>query len=73
MITIPYSLLIDNRFGRLPDLLQQLKGRYKVVHEEGVSLYTVRHFDDRALASLQNGREVLLEQRSAETVQLVVK
>lgn len=70
---ISFSVCFDNRFGRLPDLLQQLKGRYKVVHEEGVSLYTVRHFDDRALASLQNGRKVLLEQRSAETVQLVVK
>jgi len=70
---ISFSVCFDNRFGRLPDLLQHLKGRYKVVHQEGVSLYTIRHFDDRALASLQNGREVLLEQRSAETVQLVVK
>jgi aspartate kinase len=70
---ISFSVCFDNRFGRLPDLLQQLKGRYKVVHEEGVSLYTVRHFDDRALATLQNGRKVLLEQRSAETVQLVLK
>ena len=70
---ISFSVCFDNRFGRLPDLLQHLKGRYKVVHEEGVSLYTIRHFDDRALASLQNGRKVLLEQRSAETVQLVVK
>jgi aspartate kinase len=70
---ISFSVCFDNRFGRLPDLLQQLKGRYKVVHQEGVSLYTIRHFDDRALASLQNGRKVLLEQRSAETVQLVVK
>ncbi|MEJ2584830.1 MAG: aspartate kinase [Robiginitalea sp.] len=70
---ISFSVCFDNRFGRLPELLQQLKGRYKVVHEEGVSLYTIRHFDDNALASLQDGREVLLEQRSAETVQLVVK
>ena len=70
---ISFSVCFDNRFGRLPDLLLHLKGRYKVVHQEGVSLYTIRHFDDRALSSLQNGREVLLEQRSAETVQLVVK
>lgn len=70
---ISFSVCFDNRFGRLPDLLQHLKGRYKVVYEEGVSLYTIRHFDDRALASLQDGRKVLLEQRGAETVQLVVK
>ncbi len=70
---ISFSVCFDNRFGRLPELLQQLKGRYKVVHEEGVSLYTIRHFDDRSLASLQDGKRVLLEQRSAETVQLVIK
>ena len=70
---ISFSVCFDNRFGRLPELLQHLKGRYKVRHQEGVSLYTIRHFNDTALASLQDGKEVLLEQRSAETVQLVVK
>jgi aspartate kinase len=70
---ISFSVCFDNRFGRLPNLLQQLRGRYHVTHEEGVSLYTIRHFDNASLASLQNGREVLLEQRSRETVQLVVK
>ena len=70
---ISFSVCVDNRFGRLPELLEKLKGRFKVVHHEGVSLYTVRHFDNAAIRSLQDGREVLLEQRSKETVQLVVK
>ena len=70
---ISFSVCFDNRFGRLPELLQQLKGRYHVVYEEGVSLYTIRHFNTGAIKSLQKGRDVLLEQRSKETVQLVVK
>jgi aspartate kinase len=70
---ISFSVCFDNRFGRLAELLQHLKGRYRVKHQEGVSLYTIRHFNEAALASLQDGKEVLLEQRSAETVQLVVK
>lgn len=70
---ISFSVCVDNKFGRLEELLQQLRGRFNVVHHEGVSLYTVRHFDAAAIRSLQNGREVLLEQRSMETVQLVVK
>jgi aspartate kinase len=36
-------------------------------------LYTIRHFDEKAIASLQNGREILLEQRGKETLQIVVK
>ena len=70
---ISFSVCVDNKFGGLEDLLQQLKSKFKVVHHEDVSLYTIRHFDIQALESLQNGHEILLEQRGKETVQLVVK
>jgi aspartate kinase len=70
---ISFSVCVDNKFGGLQDLLQQLKSKFKVVHHEGVSLYTIRHFNAQALESLTNGHEVLLEQRGKETVQLVVK
>ncbi|WP_298502891.1 aspartate kinase [uncultured Maribacter sp.] len=70
---ISFSVCVDNRFGRLQELLDTLKSRFKVVHQEGVSLYTIRHFNTEAISSLQNGYEVLLEQRAKETVQLVVK
>ena len=70
---ISFSVCVDNKFGQLQDLLNLLKSRFKVVCHEGVSLYTIRHFNADAIASLQNGKEILLEQRSNETVQLVVK
>ncbi|KKL99586.1 hypothetical protein LCGC14_1812920, partial [marine sediment metagenome] len=57
----------------LQELLQLLKSRFNVTCNEGVSLYTIRHFDEKAIASLQNGHEILLEQRGKETLQLVVK
>ncbi|WP_297760636.1 aspartate kinase [uncultured Muriicola sp.] len=70
---ISFSVCVDNKFGRLEELLDHLKGKFKVVYHEGVSLYTIRHFDAKSIDSLQNGKEVLLEQRGKETVQLVVK
>lgn len=70
---ISFSVCVDNKFGGLTTLLNELKSKYKVVHHEDVSLYTIRHFNTKALASLQNGHEILLEQRGKETVQLVVK
>lgn len=70
---ISFSVCVDNKFGKLQDLLDLLKSRFKVVYHEGVSLYTIRHFDAESIASLQNGKEILLEQRGKETVQLVVK
>ncbi len=70
---ISFSVCVDNRFGRLHELLNLLKSRFKVVCHEGVSLYTIRHFDTEAIESLRKGKEILLEQRANETVQLVVK
>ena len=70
---ISFSVCLDNKFGGLEQLLNELKSKFKVVHHEGVSLYTIRHFDAKSLESLQNGYEILLEQRGKETVQLVVK
>ncbi|MFT4832354.1 MAG: aspartate kinase [Psychroserpens sp.] len=70
---ISFSVCLDNKFGKLQELLDLLKSRFKVVYHEDVSLYTIRHFDAESIASLQNGKEILLEQRGIETVQLVVK
>ncbi|MDO1513244.1 aspartate kinase [Maribacter confluentis] len=70
---ISFSVCVDNKFGGLEKLLQQLRSKFKVAYHENVSLYTIRHFDTKALESLQNGHELLLEQRGTETVQLVVK
>lgn len=70
---ISFSVCVDNKFGRLEELLEHLQGKFKVVCHRDVSLYTIRHFTLEAINSLQNGREVLLEQRGRETVQLVVK
>lgn len=70
---ISFSVCVDNKFGKLNELLEILKGKFNIVHHENVSLYTIRHFNSEAIKSLENGREVLLEQRGKETVQLVVK
>ncbi|MGW9684965.1 aspartate kinase [Flagellimonas sp. 2504JD1-5] len=70
---ISFSVCLDNKFNGLQPMLNELQKRFKVVCHENVSLYTIRHFDDNAVKSLQNGRSVLVEQRGKETVQLVVK
>ncbi len=70
---ISFSVCVDNKFGQLQELLNLLKSRFNVVCHEGVSLYTIRHFNADAIESLQNGKEILLEQRANETVQMVVK
>ena len=69
---ISFSVCIHNKYNRLPELIKELESKFKVTAHQGVNLYTIRHFDERALDRIRNnGKKVLLEQRTQETVQLV--
>ena len=68
---ISFSVCVDNRFNNLEKLIQHLKARFKVAHEMGVSLYTIRHFDDEAIQTLEKDKRVLLKQVTQNTVQIV--
>ena len=70
---ISFAVCVDNRFNNLERLIQHLKARFKVEFITGVSLYTIRHFDDLALKTLEKDKEVLLKQVSQNTVQLVAR
>ncbi|MFI2742138.1 aspartate kinase [Zhouia sp. PK063] len=70
---ISFSVCVENKYNTLNDLLNVLKSKFKVTHHEDVSLYTVRHFNDEAISFLKNSKEILLEQRTEETLQLVAK
>ena len=70
---ISFSVCFDNSYHNLDALLQQLKSRFKVTCYENVSLYTVRHYNESAIASVEKGKELLLKQLTQETIQMVTK
>jgi len=70
---ISFSVCIDNKFNTLDTLLNTLRSKFKVTHYENVSLYTIRHFTESAIDGLRKEKEILLEQRAEQTIQLVVK
>ena len=70
---ISFSVCVDNRFNNLEKLIQHLKARFKVDYLTEVSLYTIRHFDDNAINSLEKDKDVLLKQVTHNTVQLVTR
>ena len=70
---ISFSVCVNNKYKRLEELLLVLRSRFKVEVKEQVDLFTIRHFDSRALASIRkNGKQILLEQRTEETAQFVI-
>ncbi|MGB3605916.1 MAG: aspartate kinase [Psychroserpens sp.] len=68
---ISFSVCFENTYGNLERLLQHLKAKFKVTVYEDVSLYTVRHYNDQAIASVEKGKKLLLKQLTQETIQIV--
>ena len=70
---ISFSICIFNKYDKLEALLEDLKTKFKVKVNDGVSLYTIRHFDKPAINFIKNKvGEILLEQRTVNTAQFVV-
>jgi len=70
---ISFSVCFENTYHNLERLLQHLKAKFKVTCHENVSLYTVRHYNEQAIASIEKDKTLLLKQLTQETIQIVTK
>ena len=70
---ISFSVCIDNTYNNLEKLLLHLKAKFKVTCHENVSLYTIRHYNDDAIKTLEHDKTVLLKQLFQQTMQIVTK
>src|SRR6478752_2149606 len=70
---ISFSICVEDKFGKFNELKNILSKRFKLEYHENVSLYTIRHFDEKASKMVEKGKEVLLKQVSRETMQIVTK
>ena len=70
---ISFSVCVEDKFGNFGELKNILSKKFKVAYNEDVSLYTIRHFDEKAAQIVENGKNVLVKQISRETMQLVTK
>lgn len=70
---ISFSVCVDNKFKNVDKVIELLKAKFKVSFNKEVSLYTVRHFDEASVKTIERDKQVLLKQLTRETIQLVVK
>ena len=70
---ISFSVCINDKYNRLKELLSILKATFKVECVEDVSLFTIRHFNKNSSNEILKKNQLLLEQRTNEILQLVVK
>ncbi len=70
---ISFSVCVEDKFGNFDALLGHLSKKFKVDFTQNVTLYTIRHFDERAAQAVEKGKTVLLKQVSRETMQIITK
>ena len=70
---ISFSVCVEDNFGNFEELKANLSKKFKVAYNENVSLYTIRHFDEKSAEMLEKDKTVLLKQISRGTLQLVTK
>ncbi len=70
---VSFSVCCDKLHpNKLEELLSDLRNSFRVLYNENLELITIRHYNEIAIAKMLNGRKVLMEQRSRNTVQFVV-
>ena len=70
---ISFSICVEDKFSNFETLKNLLAKKFKVTYNKNVSLYTIRHFDDKATAIVELNKTVLLKQVSRNTMQIVTQ
>jgi aspartate kinase len=70
---LSFSICIDNDPHKIPELYEALNREFRVLYNEGLKLITIRHYYPSTIDEIIRNSNVLLEQRSRLTAQLVIK
>jgi aspartate kinase len=70
---ISFDVCVNNDPGRLPGVLVELEGEFRVSYTTGLELITIRYYDDATIARVLVNKNLLLTQRTKSTIQMVVK
>jgi len=70
---VSFSICVDNDAHKVPRLLEDLKNDFEVFFNDGLRLYTIRHYTSESVQGLVKYKDVILEQKSRNTVQIVAK
>ena len=70
---ISFSVVLNNKYKKLDELLHELRENFKVSVDKKVSIFTIRHFNRNTLKRIKKlNQKILLEQRTHKTLQLVL-
>lgn len=70
---ISFTVCVEDKYERFNELKSLLSKRFQISWHENVSLYTIRHFDAKAVTLVETDKSVLAKQILGDTIQIVTK
>ncbi|MBO7488901.1 MAG: aspartate kinase [Bacteroidales bacterium] len=69
---LSFSLCMDYNEILLNEIREQLESQFRLVYNTGLQLITIRYYNQKIIDEIVAGRNILLQQRSRTTTQLLV-
>ena len=70
---ISFSFCVDEDPVAVEKCLSELSKDYSVRYNSNLELFTLRHYNQRAINRIVKGRTVLMEQKTRNTIHLLVQ
>ena len=70
---VSFSVCVDNDKFKIPKTINELKSFFRVVYNDNLILYTIKNYKKRSLEKLINKNNIILQQKSRTTVQLIAQ
>lgn len=70
---LDFSILMDRSKIYIDQILELFKDTYSVKFNEGLTLITIRHYDQATIDRVTENKEIILEQKTRQTARIVVK
>ncbi len=70
---VSFDICVNNDRSRIPAVLTDLEKDFRVSSTAGLELITIRYYDDATISRVLVNKDLLLTQRTKNTIQMVVK
>jgi len=70
---LSFKMIVNNEKRRLRLVVDELEEKFKVDYQTGLELVTIRYFDQSTIDRVMINKELILEQRGLQNVELVIR
>jgi len=70
---ISFKMIVNNEKRKLRLVVDELEEKYKVAYQTGLELVTIRYFDQSTIDRVMLNKELIMEQRGVQNIELLIK